>query len=153
MKAHFNWGLASYSGTRDDMTFAAYREGHLCIAKRWFSPTPGLAQETLRAIGINLSLVWKNAAAGYKADFKSYAKKFGNQHCLLTEWQPSSYALFIGMMFAWQKSDPTHVDLSAVTISDLVTSDAEVQTIAGAVGGGFLQTVTGYAAYIQEIQP
>jgi len=62
------------------------------------------------------------------------------------------FALFVKMMYAWQASDPTHIDLATVTIADIVALDAEVRTIARAVTAGFLPIIPLYADLTADIQ-
>jgi hypothetical protein len=94
-------------------------------------------------IAKNLAIVYRNATALYKADFKAYAKEFGTRKSYRAKVLPCGYAMFVKMMQAWYESDPTHVDLSTVTIADITALDADVRSVARAVEAGFLPLVKG----------
>jgi hypothetical protein len=65
---------------------------------------------------------------------------------------PSAYNFFMKLMYAWQESDPEHVDLSTVTIADIVAMDADVRTVARAIGAMYLRRVRPYADLTSDIQ-
>ncbi len=38
MKVKFKYGIQTYSGTVDEMTFGSYRKGTLCIGRKYVIP-------------------------------------------------------------------------------------------------------------------
>jgi hypothetical protein len=145
MKVKFKYGIATYSGTIDEMVYGSYRDDHLCIGRNYVYPTLTAQNETLGSIGANLKLLWATVSAGYKADLKTYAQRNGNQNVPVSQMPPNSYALFIKLMYAWQKDDPEHVDLSSVTNSDVDSLGAKINTVKNCVLNGMLPGITNYS--------
>lgn len=141
MKVTFSYPTRTLSGKEDDTVFGAYRNNNLCLARKFVYPEITEQHHNLGSIAKNLALVYKAAAAPYKADLKAYSKRNGKKSYYKARWIPSGYAMFVKMMQAWAESDPTHVDLLTVTVADIVALDAEVRTISKAVDAGFLPNV------------
>jgi hypothetical protein len=152
MKVTFSYPTRTLSGKEDDTVFGAYRHNNLCLARKFVYPEIVAQHHKIGNIAKNLAIVYRNAAAPYKADFKAYAKTYGKRTDYVAKIPPNGYALFLKMMQAWFDSDPTHVDLSNVTIADIVALDADVRNISRAVDAGFLPTVKGYTAFVAGIQ-
>ena len=38
MKVKLKYGIATYSGTIDEITFGSYKDDTLCIARKWVMP-------------------------------------------------------------------------------------------------------------------
>jgi len=153
MKTTFEWPVRTFSGTRDKTTFMSMFDDYICIARRWVLPEVTPQQGTLTAISKNLRIVWSNADALYKDDFKVYARKFKTEKLKPWEFPPRSYSIFINLMYAWRDSDPEHVDLSTVTIGDIIALDADVKTIQRSVDADFLVPVSDYEDLNHQIQP
>jgi hypothetical protein len=152
MKVLLKWGMKTFSGTADDMTFGSYAKDTLCLGRQYVIPVYTANNQALGAIGKNLAAVWKAANADYVTDLKTYATRNASDNFVRGQISPSGYALWVGMMYAWQKSDPLHVDLATVTVGDIVTLDADVRTVARAVDAGFLATVSLYSDLTADIQ-
>jgi len=152
MKVHFKWGIATYSGTRDEMTFESYREHHICIGRKWFIPTPNLQTAKIPAVAKNLRVVWKTANQAYKDDYTTYATRNKKQNYRLDEFPPTAFVLFVHAMYAWFDTDPTHIDLTAITVADIVTRDADVRTVTRSIEAGFLFLVHPDADLTSDIQ-
>jgi hypothetical protein len=151
MKVHLKFGIKTYSGTVDEMTFGSYRNDNICIGREFVYPTLTENNHALGNAMKNLAIVYRNAAAGYKADFKTYATRYGAAYVPKNKLLPGGYSLFIKMMYAWYDSDPTHVDLSTVTIADITALDADVRSIARAVEAGYLPYVNPNADLVANI--
>lgn len=102
----------------------------------------------------NLSVVWKDAAALYKADFKAYAAKarlipiYGNDNSVRAN---NGFAYFVKACQGWYDSSPTTVNLETITAEDISSLPAPIITVAGSVGAGFIDAVSGYEEYTNEI--
>ncbi|MDD2507207.1 MAG: hypothetical protein PHQ78_07860, partial [Candidatus Cloacimonetes bacterium] len=68
MKATLKYGIASYSGTIDDITFASYKNGAVCIARKYVMPTLTDNNATMGAVTKNLSEIYGNCSEDYKSD-------------------------------------------------------------------------------------
>ena len=151
MKYVFEWPVRTLSGTRDKTTYMSFWD-YICIGRTWVMPAATPQQETLTKISQNLRLVWKDANPLYKADFKTYANKFRTEKLKPWVFPPRSYSIFIDLMYAWRDSDPTHVELSTVTIADIVSLNAPVRTVSDSVDTGLLVPVSGYTLLNNNIQ-
>jgi hypothetical protein len=150
MKLVFNWPVRTLSGTRDKTTYMNFWD-FICIARMWVMPAATPQQATFKDIAQNLASVWHNADALYLDDFKKYARRYKTDRLTQYDFPPRAYGLFIDMMYAWYKSDPLHIDLTTVTVADIVTMDADVRTVGRAVGAEFLPSITLYSDLTHDI--
>jgi len=151
MKVTFKYGIKTFSGTIDEMVYGSFRDDNLCIGREYVYPKITDNNHEKGESVKNLALVYHEASPDYIQDLKTYATRYGKT-LPKDKLLPTAFALFIKMMYAWQASDPTHVDLKAVTIADIVALDADVRTIARAVDAEFLPYVSVSDDLINEIQ-
>jgi len=152
MKVYFKYGIKTYSGTVNGMTYGSYRKGNLCIGREYVYPNLTDNNFSMGAIMKNLAGVYHNASPDYVLDLKTYAERNGSENVSKTQLIPTAFSLFIKMMFAWYDSDPEHVELSTVTIGDIIALDADVKTIARAVEADFLPLISVYDDLTNSIQ-
>jgi hypothetical protein len=156
MKVGFENAVAYYSGKYDEIVYQEWFKGKLCFARKYAYPELVKVHEDMRAIGLNLSLLYNLADPLYISDMKAYAKKNYTQNRTsikrLMHKMPSSKALFVSCMWQWYKSDPVHVDLKTVTLDDIITLDSPVKTVKKCVEANYLRRVTGYEAYTNLIK-
>ena len=94
----------------------------------------------------NLSAIWGEASAEYKADFATYGQKYkdlpvyGNPYTARTA---SGFAIWLKAMYALQVTQPS-VDLAALTAEDMDMLSAQVGTLKLCVVNNFLPVVDGY---------
>jgi len=144
MKVYFKKNIRSYSGLNDELVYQAFRRGKLCIGRDYVYPKLTSNNHDKGAIVINLAKQFHNTNSDYKADLKSYAYLNGVENVAKNAYIPNSFPLFVKMLWAWYKSDPEHIDLSEVTLEDIVSADSDVRTIARAVEAGYLPRVSAY---------
>jgi len=151
MKVKFKYGIKTYSGTVNDMTYGSFRKGNVCIGRNYVYPK--LTENNIQKGKIvrNLALVYHDASEFYIDDLKTYAERNGSQNTPKDKLIPTAFALFLKMMYNWYESDPEHIDLTTVTVADIVAMEAEVETIAGAVEAGFLPYISIYEDLTAEI--
>ena len=142
MKVKFKFGIETYSGTVDSMTYGSYRDDKLCIGREYVYPRITANNTLMGANMSNLASVYHNVSVGYLTDLKTYALRNGSENVPKTQLIPTAFSLFIKMMYAWYESDPETVDLATVTVADIVALDADVKTITRAVEAGFLPAVS-----------
>jgi len=150
MKVRFKYGIRTYSGTLDEMVYGSYRKHRLCIGRVYVIPVLTEQNALLGAIGKNLAKIYGEADGGYVQDLGVYARR-NEANTPYSQLVPTRYAIFIKMMFAWQESDPEFVDLSAVTIEDIVTHEAPVISVKDAIDAGLLRKVVRYDELDSEI--
>lgn len=143
MKVKFKWGIKTFSGKGDDMVFNSCRNDSVCIGRDFTYPELTQHNHDTGAIMKNLAAVKLDAAAGYITDFGTYATRY-QKVCPEGQLFPSYWALFVQMMYAWQKSDPTHIDLETVTVDDILLSAAPVKRVDLAIEAGFLPEIEKY---------
>ena len=146
MKVIFKYGISTYSGTIDQMVYGSYRDGKLCIGREYVYPRLTEYNELLGSIAKNLSTLYAAASVDYKADLKTYCQRNGSENVPKTKLPPTAYAIFIKLMYAWQKSDPEHVDLASLTESDIGTlGQGIVDTLKSAIDSDLLASVSDHA--------
>ena len=151
MKVKFKYGIQTYSGTLDEMTYGSFREDNLCIGRKYVLPELTEQNATIGEIMKNLSVVYHDALSGYKDDLKLYSKLNGRQNVSKKQLVPSAYAIFVKMMFAWQATNPGTIDLATVTVEDLTSLPAPVCSVAGAIDAQLIDFVIGGDALTEEI--
>jgi len=151
MKVKLKYGISAYSGTIDEITFGSYKDGTICIARKWVLPRATEYNETLGNIAVNLSALYADISAGYKADLKTYATLYGQQKADRRKLNPSAYALFIKMMYAFAEITGESVDLSSITCNDIQTLFTDLASIATAIEAGYLPNVSGADALTEVI--
>lgn len=99
--------------------------------------------------------IWPLASIEWKADLATYASRYyaenlnGPNYAIPVN---NSFGNLVKMMFAYEASDPTHVDLETITVADIVALDAEVRTIARAIVAGFLPLISVFNDLTSGIQ-
>lgn len=151
MKVKFKYGIRTYSGTLDEMTYGSFRKHTLCIGRKYVKPAFTDQNAKMGAIMKNLSALYAEADEGYLDDLGVYAVRNGRQNVPYGRLVPTRYAIFVKMMHAWQESDPEFVDLSAVTIEDIVSHESPVISVRDAVAAGLLARVKDYDELDTEI--
>jgi hypothetical protein len=152
MKVKMNYPVRTLSGRVDDTVFGSFNDGGYCQSRKYVVPSYTAQNQIIGTAGKNLKDLYKAANADYITDLKTYCQRNKKQNVPRTRKAPAPLAVFISMMYAWQKSDPLHVDLATVTIGDIITLDADVRTIARAVDGGFLKSLSLYSDLSADIQ-
>lgn len=151
MKVKFKYGIATYSGTLDDMTYGNYRAGMVCIGRKWVMPRMTDINEDLGAIGKNISSIYADVSEGYKSDLKTYAYLYGKQKTPKGKLAPNGYALFVKLLYILQDENSGTVDLKTLTCNDIKTLFPEIVSIADAVENGFLPNLTGASLLTTEM--
>ena len=143
MKVKFKYGIRTYSGTVDEMTYGSYRKGRVCIGRRYVVPKATDQNVIFGEAGANLAKVWRAASAEYRTDFKLYSALYGTYVCKGNELPPNGYALFIKAMHNWAKSEEPPVELDYLQVEDVSTLGAPISSVANCIGAGFLPSVPG----------
>jgi len=141
MKVKFKYGIRTYSGTVDEMTYGNYKQGKVCISRKWVVPRLTENNSTMGAIAKNLSTLWQQADAGYKADFKTYAGRYGAQVSAPDKLPPTGYSLWVKAMYAWAKDEDPDLDLSSLTFEDVETLGSKVASVSACVNNNYLPNV------------
>ncbi len=140
MKVTFKYGIQTYSGTIDEMTFGSYREDTVCIGRKYVSPRLTENNTRIGAIATNLASVWEEVSSGYKEEMVTYSQR-NAVNIPKGKLPPTSFAIWMKMLFLFSKLDSGHIDLTTVTYSDLQTVGEDILSIAVAVENGYLQAV------------
>jgi hypothetical protein len=142
MKVKFKYGIQTYSGTVDEMTFGSYRDGTLCIGRKYVIPALTENNTQKGTIMKNLATVWAEVSSGYKDEMKTYAGR-NAVNVPKDMLPPTSFSIWVRMLFLFSKLDSGHIDLSTVTYSDLQTLGEDILSIAVAVENDYLASVAG----------
>jgi len=142
MKVIFKFGIKTYSGTVDDMTFGSYRKHSLCIGRKYVTPRITTQNTSMGAKIKNLANIYGDVTALYKADLKTYTAKYASI-APKDKLAPNAFAIFVKMLFLFSKLDEGHIELSTLTYTDLQTLGGDISSISDAVDNGYLPNVTG----------
>jgi len=142
MKVKFKYGIQTYSGTVDEMVFGSYRNGTLCIGRKYVYPTITENNTSKGTIMKNLATVWADVSSGYKDEMKTYAQR-NVVNLAKGMLPPTSFSIWVKMLFLFSKLDSGHIDLSTVTYTDIQTVGEDILSIAVAVENDYLAPVAG----------
>jgi hypothetical protein len=142
MKTKFKYGIATYSGTIDEITFGSYRDDTVCIARKYVIPRLTANNTLMGATLKNLATVWSDVSVGYKDEMKIYAAR-NVVNIPKGKLPPTSFSIWVKMLYLFSELGEGHIDLSTVTYSDLQTVGEDILNIAVAVENGYLENVDG----------
>lgn len=142
MKVKFNYGIRTYSGTLDEMTFGSYRKDSVCIARKYVVPRITENNTQMGSIMKNLATVYGEVSSGYKEELKLYTAK-NVVNVPSGQLAPNTFAIWIKMMFIFSELNEGHIDLATVAYSDLQTVGEDILSISVAVQNGYLADVPG----------
>lgn len=151
MKVKFKYGIRTYSGTVDEMTYGSYRDGVVCIGRKYVSQNLTAQNVSMGEKMKNLGTLYRAASSSYKQNLKAYAVQNGRQNVKKDQLVPTAYAIFTKMMFAWEKDSDGAVNLAGVTLEDIQSGNAAVESVATAVEAGYLAPVFGYETLNADI--
>ena len=152
MKVKFRFGIRTYSGTVDEMTYENCKQGRLCLGREYVVPKYTGQNQLLGAIMKNLASVYHSTSVEYNADLKTYVTRARSYYMRTPKIQATAFSIFIQMLFAWYDTDPEHIDLSTVTVDDIVTKDADVRTLKRAIEAGFIKLIPVYDDLTSDIE-
>ncbi|MDZ4121344.1 MAG: hypothetical protein U1C33_02920 [Candidatus Cloacimonadaceae bacterium] len=150
MKVKFKYGIRTYSGTLDEMTYGSFRNHMLCIGRQYVKPTATEQTLAMADILTNLGGIYREASEGYRNDLKTYAYR-NRVNVARDKILPTAYALWIKMMFAWARESEGLINLADVTIEDIQATEAPVWKVADAIEAGYLKSVKDYEELDTEI--
>jgi len=152
MKVKFRFGIRTYSGTADDMTYGSYKKGKVCIGREYVKPKYTGQNQLMGAIVKNLASVYHSTSVEYNTDLKTYVERARSYYMRTPKLQATAFSVFVQMLFAWYDTDPEHIDLSTVTVDDIVTKDADVRTLKRAIEAGFIPLIPVYDDLTSDIE-
>jgi len=142
MKVNFKYGIRTYSGSMDEMTYGSYRKNTICIGRKKVIPRITENNTLIGSKTKNLAAIYASISGNYKQELKQYAQ-LNIVNVPKGNMPPNGFALWVKMMFKFEKSDPEHIDLTTLTYTDLQTVGDSIISIASAVTNGFLAKVPG----------
>ena len=150
MKAKFKYGIATYSGTIDEITFGSYRKDTVCIARKYVIPRLTEHNTQMGSQLKNLATVWADVSSGYKDELKIYAAK-NLANTPKGKLPPTSFSIWVQMLYLFSELDGGHIDLATLAYSDLATVGEDILSIASAVENGYLASVPGADSMITNM--
>jgi hypothetical protein len=144
MKAQLKYGIAAYSGTIDEITFASYKNGAVCIARKYVVPTLTEHNTRMGDIAKNLSALYADCSEGYKSDLRTYADIYGKEKSPRKRLNPNAYSLFVKMMYGFAEISGESVDLASITYNDIQTLFVDLTDLASSIEAGYLPKVSNY---------
>lgn len=143
MKTKFKYGISAYSGTIDDMTFASYKNGRVCVARKYYKPRSTEQNAIMAAEMKNIRKLYSLVSEEYLEDLRTYAYYYSLKERQTPKLQANSFAIFVKLLYAFRKTDPVNIDLSSIVMDDLEDLYPEITSIATAVEAGYLPNVVG----------
>lgn len=144
MKVLFKFGIGAFAGTIDNGTYSMTKNQTGSIMRKYVVPKL-TTNNTLRgSITKNLATVYKAAEAGYVAQLKTYCQRYNSQYNDPNDpFSPviTAFAMFVQMLYLFADATPGCI-LDTVSLSDLETIGTDIQSIADAIGSGYLKPVT-----------
>ncbi|MCB5263150.1 MAG: hypothetical protein LHW64_01120 [Candidatus Cloacimonetes bacterium] len=143
MKTKFKYGISAYSGTIDEITFGSYKNGTVCIARKYVMPKLTENNAELGTTAKNLATIYGECSEDYKSDLRTYADLYARQVSGPKKIGPNGYAIFVKLFYTVAAANLGTVDLKSLSYGDLSTLFPEITNIAASVNEGYLPYVTG----------
>ena len=135
-KVTYKYGVDKLKANLDDLIVYYSPKRHQNLARIWVMPEATEQNAVFGNVHRNLSRLWKSADVAFKKDFRIYAEFLGGQ----TNSCIPSYAVFIGMLYAYKKMVPA-VDLRTLSKTEITDNDLPVKSIRTAINAGLLVPV------------
>ena len=145
MKVKFQYGIGSFSGTRDNGVFYMSKDQTFSIQRKWVLPKPTAQNTIIGECAKNLGILWQTCDALYKADWKTYAQLYYSQNPAQGIYDPnrSAYAWWTKAMWSWAKDQDPDIDLSSITFEDLETLGSHISSVSAAANNQHIPNVVG----------
>jgi len=154
MKVTFKYGIGTFQGKIDNSVFWPQKSGLASVMRKFTYPTLTSQNETIGLIGKNLALIWSQILSGWKADISTYAQRYYTQYGSEDMFDParSPYAFYTKVMWNWYKDDPDHIDLSTLTMEDIIaTGTDKIDTVMTCIENGYLRSIDMYEDLISSM--
>lgn len=146
MKAKFQYGIKSFSGKVDGMSYANYASRGVVIGRMM----PENRKNTTNNVEmgnklIKISNLYEAVTAAYKQDLELYSLKMYKLKPYRNRIAGNKFSTFVKMIWAASKDPDSPLDIMSLTTDDLeVGSYSQIETVKAAVENGYLPQVDGY---------
>lgn len=149
MKAKFQYGIKSYSGTLDGINYANYAKSGVVIGRMVpENRTITAANVSMGAKMIKISNLYEATTVLYKEDLLAYSKKMYRLKPFRKNIAGNGYSVFVKMIWAASKAPDNPLDIMSLTVDDLeVGSYSQIETVKAAVENGYLPKVKDYELF------
>ncbi len=148
MKVSFKLNLGAYSGKYRNVVYRQYFNYRLCHTRIFTYPKITEQNLRLKAINANINVLYQQMSDGYRDDLRRYAtlNKMENQSRspALRKQMPGAKAVFVKCLWAWAKSAAEAIDLSTITIAEMLAMAAPLCRIKDCVEAGYLRKVSNW---------
>lgn len=153
MKVKFRFGIKSYSGTLDELTYANYEDRNVVIGRMMPENRELTAQNvSLGSKLVKVGVFYKVIADGFKDDLKAYTKKMYELNAFDGKLRGSHWSTFVKMMWKASQDADSPVDLESLSIDDLnLGSYNKIASVKVAIDNGYLPVVPGYEDFTSTI--
>jgi len=97
----------------------------------------------------NVGRLWEATASGFKSDLDKYMQHYKNlppDLKTLTEKANNSPAIFVKIMFEFEKRNHEHIGLESVELDDIYDLYPEMESISRMVENGYIPKMPGWKA-------
>lgn len=155
MKVKFRFGIKSYSGTVDEMTYSNYESRDVVIA-RMYNPSQVVTANNV-AMGnkmIKIGEFYQDVEPLYKADLESYATKMFNLPAFQGKLSGNKFSVFVKLLWAASKAATNPIAIDSISIDDAsLGSYPTIETISAAIAAGLLPDVADSDLYVANLAP
>ncbi|MEF3694945.1 MAG: hypothetical protein V3576_06310 [Candidatus Cloacimonadota bacterium] len=148
MRAHFAWGINSYSGRQAGVVFCHYRRENIVLVRKYKYPTLTENNHKLGSITANLHSI--QPSDGYKQDMKNYQWRYNtlreNEGKTIRSW----VNMYLKLMREMAKRDAS-IDLQTITRDEIYARNLPCISVKRAVEAGLLPVVYDYTHLDREI--
>ncbi len=153
MKVKFRYGIKSYSGTLDELVFAAYEDRNVVIGRELPSGFERQAQHDVIAnYSVKLGEFYRGLSEGFKSDLAAYSKQMYNLKAYSKKIAGSGYSVFVKMIWAASKDANSPVDVMSLSVDDISAGAySMIESVKVAVDNGYLPLVEDYEVYTNTL--
>lgn len=152
MRVKFKYGIKSFSGTLDELTYANYESVNIVIGRKKLVSGDSEHKRDFGEIAIEISKLYRELSTGFMDDLRAYAKKMYRLKAFSDKIPGNAYSVFHKMMRSAIKDPESPIDVGNIYTGNILPGQySRVNTIKEAVENGHLPVVPGYEEYIHVI--
>lgn len=154
MKVVHTFSVANLRGKQDNSVYYPSPSEKFSIVRKFVYPTITAHNNLMGTKMANLRNIWNTCNPLYQADLIWYAGHFYSENKDLPNFGiplNNGFAALVKAAFAWEATDPETIDLTTVTVADIVLLNEGMLTVKSMVDDGYLPTVEGFETLTQLI--
>lgn len=139
--------VSGIAGRVDDIVYYRARNNNFGYIRGYIYPRITTNNVRFGLKMQNVGRLWEETASGFKSDLEKYMHQYKNlppDLKTLTEKANNSPAIFVKVMFEFEKRNHEHIGLESVELDDIFDLYPEMRSVRSMVENGYIPKMTGW---------